>query len=335
MIVGLLGCDGRRDIIDGLRENFEIGHEEATDDQLEQFLDDENNLLFAEAMLDQVRHGQEIERFLGGDSLAELPNLKGECLNYLAKKSVIGALQATGIPFLEATAPLIGVLSTISEGVDVYLSFAEVLQERDKRVVMFEYVSRREEGYSQGEVFKDIYEHYQPSIRMIILLSKGLSVVGEMEVTEQDKQDLATYLEFCYQSWKLATDAEQKREVKDYILSEIAILTLAPSSTWEKLWRKISAGVGSRWDTVWTGLQEWFDELWRQISTKLNETWEGLLQRLEEWLQRELERRLLDLLDTQLHQCCGANILAPATLFLAAVGINRKRCRKTKNRDRD
>jgi hypothetical protein len=235
MVFRLPGCDHepgkeqRPNMIAELRESFGISYEEASDEQLERFLNDEDNLLFAGAMVRQIRHGQKIERFLSGGSLTDLQDVEKECLGYLAKKLVMGALEATGIPFLRVATPLIGVLSTISKGVQVYYKFANVLQEFDKRFVMDEYIRLREKGNNPQEVFKEVYEVFEPPVNKIILLSKGLSELKGMEVTERDKEDFATYLEFCYQSWKLANDPERKKAVKDYILGKIAMPTSTPS----------------------------------------------------------------------------------------------------------
>jgi hypothetical protein len=72
-------------------------------------------------------------------------------------------------------------------------------------------------------------------------------------------------------------------------------------------------------------------ELWEKLRllvlTKLSELWENLMQQVGEWLERELERGWREFWDNVIRQCWGTNALAPATLLLAAVGINRKRRR--------
>ncbi len=225
----LVACGGgqrggeKSDMVAELREYFGISTQEASDEELSSFLKYKDNLLFAGAMIRQMRHGRKMKQFLAGGSPRDLPDVQKDTLGYLSTKVVIGALEGTGISFLSSGASLIGVLSTVAKGVQVYYRFADVLKEVDERTIINDYIAQREHGSRPGEAFGEIEEVFRPSVKKIILLNKGASRLKE-GVTEQDKEEFATYLEFCYQSWKLAADPERKATVKDYILGKAATL---------------------------------------------------------------------------------------------------------------
>jgi len=94
LVVGIFSYNSwaRPDLITELREAFGISSEEATNDQLKQFLKDRNNHTFAEGMLKQIRHGQQLQHFLAGQS-NQLPNVSKEALKYLGRKLVIDLIK--------------------------------------------------------------------------------------------------------------------------------------------------------------------------------------------------------------------------------------------------
>lgn len=216
--------EARADLITQLREAFNISFTEATNEQLGQFLKDKNNRTFAEGMLKQLRHGQQLQLFLDGQS-NQLPNLSKEALKYLARKLVIDLLKLigdkAGIFWLSAGSQLIGVLSTISSGVSIFLRLSDALVAFDSRVMLNEYINGREQGQSPVFVFQDLYNVFQPVIDKIICFRIMFKCLRQGGVTEEDRQNFATYLEFSYQSWKLVNDQGRKNDVKRYILDNL------------------------------------------------------------------------------------------------------------------
>jgi hypothetical protein len=212
------------DLITELREAFGISSVEATDEQLKQFLKDRTNRSFVESMLKQIKHGQQLQYFLNNQT-HELPNMSKEALKYLGKKFIIDLLKLIGdradIFWLSTGSQLIGILSTISSGVSIFIRFSDALVAFDSRVMLNEYINGREQGQSPQFVFQDLYNVFQPVIDKIICFKIPFKCLKQGGVTEEDKQNFATYLEFSYQSWKLFNDQERRNDVKRYILANI------------------------------------------------------------------------------------------------------------------
>lgn len=214
----------RSDLITQLREAFGISFEEATNEQLKQFLKDRDNRTFAEGMLKQLRHGQQLQLFLDGQS-NRLPNVSKEIVKYLARKLVIDLLKLigdrAGIFWLSTGSQLIGVLSTISSGINIFIRLSDALVAFDSRSMLWEYINGRERGQSPKVVFQDLYNTFQPIIDKIICFKIPFKCLRQGGVTEEDRQNFATYLEFSYQSWKLMNDQERRDDVKRYILNNL------------------------------------------------------------------------------------------------------------------
>jgi uncharacterized protein YegL len=220
------------ELITDLRNYFSIDFHEATDSQLEDFLKDTNNRAFIEAMLKQIKYGKEVQLFLDQRVKILQPDMTKETLRYLAKKFIIDLLKLIGdkanIFWLSTGSELVGVLSTISKGIDIFFKLADALAAFDRREIIRMYIQDREAGMSSSQAFEDLYNTFQPVIDKIICLR--LLCAGP---TKEEKQNFATYLEFCYQSWKLFNDRIRRDDVKRYVLNNLPKSTIQPISAVE------------------------------------------------------------------------------------------------------
>jgi parallel beta-helix repeat protein len=214
-----------------LRNVFNISYEEATDEQLKQFLANEKNLTIVEAMLKKYRYGQEVRSFLDNKQSANLINVEKEAILYLAKKVVIEMLSATGIPFLSQLSPFIGALTTISKAPEIFTQYAENMEKKYCRDALFGnyfYWRKQRKDWTDSEVFQFLYEDPEggfPDFKFCI--EKVISATKwwrfwNLEVTEEDLKEVAAHLEFAYQSYLLATDVARREEVKQYILKNLS-----------------------------------------------------------------------------------------------------------------
>ncbi len=210
-----------------IREILGITPEEASDEQLQQFLKDKGNKIFIEVILKKIRYGQELNRFiyLGEPSLNVQPGI--ELIMLLAKKGVLGALKllAQKIPEIAWPTAVIGVWDTLVKGAEIQKKLAKAIAKFDSRALLDDYIKvGREKGNSPEAVFQEMFPVFEDLIDKVICLSKGF--IGRLKctpekITEGDKQAFATYLEFSYQSWKLATDPERRKAIKKYILNNL------------------------------------------------------------------------------------------------------------------
>jgi len=212
--------DEIQDLINGLRTGFHINSFEASDSELRKFLESENNRIFIEAVLKQLSFGERIEHFLDTGSTRDLASTGKETMKYLTENTVLEVLKwvarsSFSLSFLLETADL---LSTIATGINLYLRFCEVLRAKEERFLLQKYFDLRK-TYNPEKSFAQLDEDFDPLVELVIRLRKG--IYGLQDVTTQDKGRYATYLEFCYQSWRLVTEHGRREAIKSYILNRI------------------------------------------------------------------------------------------------------------------
>jgi len=213
--------DNTQEIITGLRAEFNIDYGDATDADLQTFLKIDRNKTFVKAVVEQLQYGEQIESFISTGSTHKLSNIGKETIRYLANTTVLGVLNwavqsSTLLSFLLETT---STLATISHGVNIYLKFCDVLSLKERRFLFQEYFDLRDAKRPSAS-FAEINRYYGSIVELVIRLGKGLGGTGP--VTAQDKKQLATYFEFCYQSWKLATSQDRRKAITDYILDAVA-----------------------------------------------------------------------------------------------------------------
>jgi len=212
--------DEIQNLITELRLAFHINSFEASDSELRKFLRLENNRIFVKAELKQLSFGERIEQFLKTGSTRELASTGKETIKYLTESTVLGVLKwvarsSFSLSFLLETADL---LSTIATGINLYLKFCEVLRAKEERFLLQEYFELRK-AYDPEKSFTQIDEDFDPFVELVIRLRKGIYEL--QDVTTQDKARYATYLEFCYQSWRLVTEHRRREAIKSYILNRV------------------------------------------------------------------------------------------------------------------
>jgi len=214
------------ELVNELRKYFGITLDEATNSQLEEFLKDTNNRAFVEAMVKQIKHGEAIELFLNQRARFQ-PNIANETLQYLGKKSIIELLKLIGtkenIFWLSAGSELLGVLSTIGAGINIFLKLSQKLAEFDTREILKIYIHDREHNLDPRAAFQYLYADFSPIIDKIICLRLIC-----FEPTDEEKRNFATYLEFSYQSWKLYNDKARQNDVKGYVLNNLPKRAVQP-----------------------------------------------------------------------------------------------------------
>lgn len=232
----------RLDPILQLREDFDISYEEASNEQLRDFLASKDNQRFVEAIHKQIKHGRELQRFLEGGSITGLPDVEMKAFKHLTKNYVFAALKlmTSRLPFLVGTIDVVSAVLAVQNGARVYRALANVLQKFDKRQVIKWYIEEeREKNISSGKAFEDVYRLFEDPIKKIILLSKRWW--EPKEILPEDLEVFANYLELNYQSWKTACELEwtnpvckrpleRRKAIKKYALDAIALILTTPSN---------------------------------------------------------------------------------------------------------
>lgn len=223
--------DDYLDLIAKIRIFFNINEEEATDQELIGFLQDEGNETFIVATIKQIEFGETV---LGPRGQSE--PVETELLEYMAKRNVFMTLeyflnQITDLPI----ATVVNNLLTIHSGYKIFEKLADALAEFNRRNIMYLYIHDRDNGQDKIQAFNSTINNpiFESVVDEILTLTEP-SLVGkpkpEREVRlEELKKEFWDYCEYVYQSWDLANNREKKENIKRYILEWIGRHAPIPS----------------------------------------------------------------------------------------------------------
>ena len=226
-------------LIDGLSNAFGVGYLASS-----RFIDkSEVNKTFADAILRQFEYGKKLEAFVDTGSNAGLSDVGKEAINHLIQQPAMAALAYVAqssftVSFLLQTH---GLLSYIKTAQAIIRKFCDHLSTQGRRFLLGEYFDSRKK-LSSSSTFQQLEQIHPGIIERVIVSCKGWR--GLAGVTEEDKRKLKTHLEFCYQSWKLATSRDRQEAIRDYILSEVSAPPPSPVKTYSIAGRVTSSGMG-------------------------------------------------------------------------------------------
>jgi hypothetical protein len=215
----------KANVITQLRDAFGISYEEATDQQLKESLKDRNRCMFAQAMLKQLLYGQQVQQFLVTPSRGFPPAAAAvEIIQYYQNTAVMTAVEAVieaiGYFWLTVLGQLLDTVSTIKDGWGIFRKFTKVLVLLETWTMFDFYIHDRERDPDPQRVFGRLVNNYGNVIDKILCAAKPFTCLRN-GIRDEDRQNFAHYLEFCYQSWELFNDQGRRNDVKRYILANI------------------------------------------------------------------------------------------------------------------
>lgn len=227
------------DLITKIRIFFNINEEEATDQELIWFLQDEGNKTFIVSTIKQIEFGKMVF-----EPRNQSKPIEGELIEYMGKRSTFMTLefflnQITNLPI----ATVVNNLLAIHRGYQVFEKLADALAEFNRRNIMYLYIHERDNGQDKTKAFNSTINDpiFESVVNEILMLTEP-SLVGEAKPEREArlqelKQDFWHYCEYVYQSWDLANNREKKENIKKYILEwiedndSISSPGLSPTST--------------------------------------------------------------------------------------------------------
>jgi Mg-chelatase subunit ChlD len=204
-----------------LRTGLGITQSEASDHDLQVVLNSAQNKRFVQGILQELEFGRSVKSFRNGSASGDISRVAKKILKSVATMPMMEALSwfIQGSTRLEFLWDIHGLLSTISSGLEVYRAFCGVLSTLDRRFLFDMYFDERRTTVPE-RAFESIYSDYSPIVDKVIRLGRSFFTASN-PVSELDKRQFTTYLEYCYQTWTLATDASRVAAIKQSVLDKI------------------------------------------------------------------------------------------------------------------
>jgi hypothetical protein len=221
-----------QELIAKIRSTFYVSEEEATDQELAEFIRDEGNKTFIEATIKRIEFGQTV---LGPRN--ESRPIETDLLEYMYQKEVFMTLefflnQVTSFPI----ATIVTNLLTIHSGYETLKKLAAVLGELARKTSLYDYINHRASGNDEDFAFNDINTAYKEKIDEMLMLTDPLFFSSRPKPEEEAhlrelREELGDYYEYAYQSWDLANNQEKRDNIKRYILGWIEQRRPTPTPT--------------------------------------------------------------------------------------------------------
>ncbi len=214
------------ELIDKLREYFDIDHQEATDAELRDYLQDGDERTFADAVVLEYEFGTSVDAFVyRNERFGE--DLEQDFYRHVSSSGVLGTLsgvaKASGMIYFGGMVDALHILSTIGTGLAIMESFSSSVENSGlMSVILEEYFISRDHlradaaPHEVQEVFDEVYDVFDDYLYYMFSL-----IDREIPDKEEQEEFLAHYFEVRYQAYMLATDQEAQREVKEHILAKI------------------------------------------------------------------------------------------------------------------